>query len=209
MAEQLLPSNRAGDFNQALMDLGATVCVARNPRCALCPLRNQCLARAHGEQDRLPVKAKRPAAPCREAAVGIVRRGGRLLIDRRKPEGLLGGLWEFPGGKREEGESLEQCLAREILEELGVRVKVLRPLTTVRHAYTHFRVTLHAYECRHLSGRPRAIRCAEWRWVKPEELDDYAFPSANRKIIAAIRSSLNTTRKRPASLPPQLREAGS
>jgi len=210
IAGRLLPPNRAGDFNQALMDLGATVCVPRNPRCALCPLRNLCLARAHGEQERLPVKAKRTATSCHEAAVGVVWRGGRLLIDRRKPDGLLGGLWEFPGGKREEDESLEQCLAREVHEELGIRVKALRPLMTVRHAYTRFRVTLHAYECRYLSGRPRAIACAEWRWVKPDELDDYAFPAANRKIIAALRALRHPVCRQAGKTPslPALRVAG-
>jgi len=189
---ELLPPNRAGDFNQALMDLGATVCVPRNPRCTLCPLATWCLARAHGEQDKLPVKRKRKPSPHYDVAVGVIRRGKRLLIDRRKPEGLLGGLWEFPGGKRKENESLERCLAREIREELGIRVKVIRPLISVPHAYTHFRITLHVYECRSVSGVPRAIGCAEWRWVRPEELDRYAFPSANRKVIAALRMTFRT-----------------
>jgi A/G-specific adenine glycosylase len=118
----------------------------------------------------------------------VVWRGNRILIDRRKPEGLLGGLWEFPGGKRRENESLERCLTREIREELDIRVKVVRPLMSIPHAYTHFRITLHVYECRYVSGVPRAIGCAEWRWVRPRELDDYAFPAANRKVIAALRA---------------------
>ena len=193
IARELLPPNRAGDFNQALMDLGSTVCVPRNPRCSLCPLATWCLARAHGEQDMLPaVKTKRKPSPHYDVAVGVIRRGKRLLIDRRKPEGLLGGLWEFPGGKRKQNESFERCLGREIREELGIRVKVVRPLISVRHAYTHFRITLHVYECRHVSGRPRALGCAEWRWVKLNELERYAFPSANRKVIAALRMTLGT-----------------
>jgi len=187
IAQELLPPGDAGDFNQALMDLGATVCVPRNPRCAICPLAALCLAKAHGEQDKLPVKTKRKPSPHYDVAVGVIRRGKRLLIDRRKPEGLLGGLWEFPGGKRKEDESLERCLMREIREELGIRVKVVRPLMSVPHAYTHFRITLHVYECRYVSGVPRALGCAEWRWVRPEELDRYAFPSANRKVIAVLR----------------------
>jgi A/G-specific adenine glycosylase len=187
IADKLLSSGHAGDFNQALMDLGATVCLPRNPRCALCPLATLCLAKAHGEQDKLPVKTKRKPSPHHDVAVGVIRRGTRLLIDRRKPEGLLGGLWEFPGGKRKENESLERCLTREIREELGIRVKVIRPLISVPHAYTHFRITLHVYECRYVSGVPRALGCAEWRWVRPDELDHYAFPSANRKVIAALR----------------------
>ncbi len=186
VAQELLPPKRPGDFNQALMDLGATVCVPRNPRCDVCPLETLCLAEAHGEQDKLPVKTKRKPVPHYDVAVGVIRRGKRLLIDRRKPEGLLGGLWEFPGGKRKETESLKACLTREIREELGIRVKIVRPLISVPHAYTHFRITLHVYECCYVSGRPRAIGCAEWRWVRPDELDRYAFPSANRKVIAAL-----------------------
>jgi A/G-specific adenine glycosylase len=188
IAEEFLPPQSAGDFNQAAIDLGATVCVPRNPRCRVCPLASLCLARAHGEQDELPRRTKRKPFPHHDVAVGIIRRGERLLIDRRKPEGLLGGLWEFPGGKRRENESLELCLRREAREELGIRVKVIRPLMSVRHAYTHFRITLHVYECRYLSGRPRAIGCAAWRWVRPGELGRYAFPSANRKVIAALQS---------------------
>ncbi|MGO8703946.1 MAG: A/G-specific adenine glycosylase [Candidatus Brocadiia bacterium] len=187
MAQELLPPGHAGDFNQALMDLGATVCVPRNPRCTVCPVAIWCLARAHGEQRSLPVRSRRRATTHYVVAAGVVRRGKLILIDRRKPEGLLGGLWEFPGGKRKENESLERCLTREIREELGIRVKIVRPLISVPHAYTHFRITLHVYECRYLSGVPRALGCAEWRWVRPDELDHYAFPSANRKVIAELR----------------------
>jgi A/G-specific adenine glycosylase len=187
IARELLPPNRAGDFNQALMDLGATACVPRNPRCGVCPLAPFCLARAHGEQEKLPLRTRRKPLPHYDVAVGVIRRGGRLLIDRRKPEGLLGGLWEFPGGKRKGNETLERCIAREVREELGVSVKVLHPLVSVGHAYTHFRITLHVYECRYLCGRPRAIGCADWRWVRPNELDGYAFPAANRKVITALQ----------------------
>jgi len=116
----------------------------------------------------------------------VVRKGRRILIDRRRPDGLLGGLWEFPGGKRRRNESLEAAVVREVREELGIEVEVLRPLITVRHAYSHFRVTLHAFECRHVSGRPKAIRCAAWKWVRPGELKRYAFPRANHKIIAVL-----------------------
>ncbi|MBN1342241.1 MAG: A/G-specific adenine glycosylase [Phycisphaerae bacterium] len=186
LARELIPSGKASLFNQALMDLGATVCVPREPRCPICPLIRCCQAKAHNEQDRLPAKVKRRPLPHDEVAVGVVWKGGRILIDRRKPEGLLGGLWEFPGGKRRDGESLEDCVVREIREELGIRVSVRAPLTTVRHAYTHFKITLHAFECDYVSGRPKAIGCDAWKWVRVSELDDYAFPKATHKVIAAL-----------------------
>lgn len=188
LARKLMPPGRAGRFNQALMDLGATVCTPRNPGCLVCPLRTLCLARAKGEEQTLPLKAKRKPLPHHDVGVGIVWKGNRILIDRRKPEGLLGGLWEFPGGRRRRGETLEQCVVREIREELGVKVKVRRSLVTVKHAYTHFRITLHAFECDYVSGRPKAIGCAGWTWVELDKLDDYAFPTANRKVTAVLRA---------------------
>jgi len=186
LARELLPKGRAGEFNQALMDLGATVCTPRKPACIVCPIAPVCRARAKGLQDALPAKSRRKPLPHHEICVGVVRKKGRVLIDRRKPEGLLGGLWEFPGGKRRKGESREACVRREVLEELGVRARVGERFAVVRHAYSHFRVTIHAFECEFESGRPRAIRCAAWKWVRPREFVRFAFPAANRRIIAAL-----------------------
>jgi A/G-specific adenine glycosylase len=187
LAGRLIPPGEAALFNQALMDLGATICVPHRPRCPACSLRGDCEALEHGRQDRLPRRRPRKPLPHYDVAAGVVWRRGRILIDRRKPEGLLGGLWEFPGGKRRPGEALRHTVVREIREELGVEVEPLRALLTVRHAYTHFRITLHAFECRHLSGRCRALGCAAWKWVRPAELDDYAFPKANHAILASLR----------------------
>jgi A/G-specific adenine glycosylase len=186
LARAALPAGRAGDFNQAMMELGATLCTPRRPKCAECPAARLCRARASGDQERLPRSRPRRPVPHYHGAIGVIRHRGRILIDRRKPEGLLGGLWEFPGGKREKGETLEECLHREAREELGIEVGDLRPLTVIRHAYSHFRVTLHVFECRLRSGRPRPIACAECRWVRPVDLAAYAFPTANRKIIALV-----------------------
>ena len=190
LAHRLLPAGRgASSFNQALMDLGATVCTPRHPLCRVCPLKKWCEAYARNEQDKLPVRVRRAPTPHYDIAAGVIRRNsdGKILIARRRPEGLLGGLWEFPGGKRQRKESLEECVIRETREELGVRIKVLRPLVTVRHAYTHFRITLHTFDCEYLSSRPKALSCAAWTWVSPRELDRYPFPAANKKIIAAMR----------------------
>jgi A/G-specific adenine glycosylase len=187
LARQIIPPGKAGLFNQALMDLGATVCAPRSPSCGTCPVRARCEAYRHGEQERLPVKTKAKPLPHYDVVAGVIRRGGRILIDQRKAEGLLGGLWEFPGGKREGTESLEEAMVREVREELGIRIRVVSPLTTVKHTYSHFRITLHAFECRYVSGTPRAIGCAAWRWVRPAELERYAFPKANQRVLAVIR----------------------
>lgn len=109
------------------------------------------------------------------------------MIDRRRQEGLLGGLWEFPGGKLEANETLEDCVRREVQEELAIAIEVGEQLMTLDHAYTHFKVTLHVFLCRHLSGEPQTLECDEVRWVTLEELDHYPFPKANTKIIEALK----------------------
>ena len=115
-------------------------------------------------------------------AVAILKQKNRYFIQRRPPEGLLGGLWEFPGGKIETKESPEGCLHRELQEELGVKAKILRKLPIVKHAYTHFRVILHPFECRLDGGQVKKNETPS-RWVRFEEFSKYAFPMANRKIF--------------------------
>ena len=186
LSEDLLPRGQASRFNQALMDLGATVCTPRKPNCRACPLNRGCAARRLGIQEKLPAKRKKKALPHHEVAVGIVWKRGRILIAKRFAKDLLGGLWEFPGGHREKGESLARCVRREVREELGITVKVEKEFAVVDHAYSHFRIRMHAFRCRWLRGRPRAIGCAAYKWVSPRELPRYAFPAANRRIIEKV-----------------------
>lgn len=183
LAADLIPPGHARDFNQALMDHGATICVPRQPHCDLCPVRIGCVARRLGLQNDLPTKRVRSQRPHYEIGAGIIWKRGRLLIQQRPPQGLLGGLWEFPGGKRERGESFEECVRREVREELGIRVKVREELAVVKHGYSHFSITLHAFSCDHMQGRVRLLHAVAFRWVRPRELREYAFPAANRKII--------------------------
>ncbi len=113
---------------------------------------------------------------------------GQILIDRRKPGGKMGGLWEFPGGKVEPGESIETCVAREVQEELGIQIAVGESLMTIDHDYTEFTLTLYVHHCRHISGIPQTIECDEIRWVRPEELSQFTFPKANAVIIQALQA---------------------
>lgn len=188
IAEELLPRQKAGHFNQALMELGSEICTPRNPRCEDCPLRRVCEARLHGEQDSLPVRSVKKPLPRHNVVVGVIYKDGRILIDKRKPEGLLGGLWEFPGGKVRTGESLEAALRREVREELAIRIRVQRPLTVVDHTYSHFHVRIHAFECTYVSGTVHCIACAGFKWVRLQDFGRYAFPAANHKIIRDLRS---------------------
>lgn len=182
-----LPVGRAGLYNEALMELGALCCTPRAPTCPRCPVRAVCAAAAEGRPERYPVRAPRRARPHKVVGAGVIwRSSGEVLIAQRKAESMLGGLWEFPGGTREPGETLPQCIARELREELGLRVRVGRHLVTVRHAYTHFTIELHAYWARITGGRPRAIHCAAYAWARPEALGAYAFSAADLRIIAAL-----------------------
>jgi A/G-specific adenine glycosylase len=189
-ARVLLPARSAGDFNQAMMELGATVCTPRSPACLAggrkCPISGVCEAFRQGRQEALPTVARRPAVPHYEVVVGVIVKAGRVLIDRRPAGGLLGGLWEFPGGKIKRGETHGQALKREAREEVGVEIEVGERIAVVPHAYSHFRVTIHAYRARWKAGRAKAIQCDKVKWVRLSELSQYAMPRANRKIIEAL-----------------------
>jgi A/G-specific adenine glycosylase len=190
LAESLLPPGQAGDFNQALMDLGATICTPRTPLCGQCPLADTCQAHLSGQEEQFPVRRERSPSPHYEVAAGIVWNGaGHFLIAQRPFEGLLGGLWEFPGGKRKPGETLPECLRRELIEELAIEVDVGALLTVVQHAYTHFRITLHAFHCQLARGHPRKLGCVDWAWITLDDIDGYAFSAADHKIIAALHGS--------------------
>lgn len=190
LAQSLLPPGQAADHNQALMDLGATICKPKKPACSVCPLLGVCRAQRLGVQNQRPVAKKAKAAPHYHAAAGVIRKSssGRILIAQRPPDKLLGGLWEFPGGKRERNESLADCLKREIREELGIEISVGQKRLTVKHAFTHFRITLHVFDARWMSGRPKAIEAADYKWVKADELSDYPMGKMDRAIAEVLNT---------------------
>ena len=184
---RLMTTGRGAIWTDGLIEVGALICTPRSPHCPKCPLRQECLAFRQGrsEQYGLPAVAK----PRHEVhvACGIIRRDdGRILIAQRLESGLLPGLWEFPGGKRQGRESLAETCRREIAEELAIDVTVEKKRMVIRHVYSHYAVRLHVFECRLLSGKPRKIGCQNWQWVRPAALTRFAFPSANRAIIEAI-----------------------
>lgn len=187
LADEWLSNERPGDYNQALMELGRVICKPRNPECNKCPLQQHCLAYAHGTQLQRPVKKSKPATPHYDVTAGMIwNENGQLLIAQRPLDGLLGGLWEFPGGKVETGETLTECLQRELREELGIEVEVDELFTTVQHGFTHFKITLHAFTCHYVSGEPQSIGVKDWTWVKPDELAQYSFGKADREVIRAL-----------------------
>ncbi|UIE40585.1 A/G-specific adenine glycosylase [Leptodesmis sichuanensis A121] len=188
LSEALLDPIHPRDFNQALMDLGATVCLPRQPNCQICPWQSHCRAFHSGIQNQLPMTETRPPLPRKVIGVAVIWNDQQqILIDRRRQEGLLGGLWEFPGGKVEPDETIAACIQREIREELGIEIAVGDRLITVEHTYSHFHVTLNVHHCQYVSGEPQPIECDEVRWVTLAEIDQYPFPKANIEIIKALR----------------------
>lgn len=190
LAAAHLPAGRAGDYNQALMDLGAAVCTPRAPRCGLCPLAAGCAANALGIQEQRPVVESRPTAPHHTVTAAVIWLDSKVLMAQRPPQGLLGGLWEFPGGKLEPGEALASCLQREIREELDVKINVGASLGVYRHAYTHFRVTLHAFACTLAEdAQPKPLEHAALAWIAPQALPGYPMGKIDRQIARRIESA--------------------
>jgi len=186
-ADALIDPERPGTFNQAMMELGALVCTPRSPSCADCPVEPVCQAAADGTPEDYPVTPETKPTPHYDIAVGLVfDSDGRLLIQRRPDEGLLGGLWEFPGGKQEAGEDLPATCRRELREELGIEVDVQDHFYTLSHAYSHFKITMHAFRCRILEGTPSSELGQPLQWISVDALDDYAFPRANRRLIEEL-----------------------
>jgi A/G-specific adenine glycosylase len=178
-----------GDVNQALMEIGATICKPRAADCPACPLNRECRATLRlADPTVLPKKVPARQTPHYQVTAAIIRKNGKILITKRPSEGLLGGLWEFPGGKQEPNESLEECVRREIEEELGIQIAVYDQLAKVNHAYSHFRITLHAFNCTHVSGRAQKLGVADYKWVAPTDLPKYAFPKADRVILDLLET---------------------
>jgi A/G-specific adenine glycosylase len=190
-SEGLLDPHHPRAFNQALMDLGATVCTPRRPRCSTCPWQPVCGAYAGGDPSRYPVKELARPVPYQVIGVGVVQDDrGRVLIDQRLEEGLLGGLWEFPGGKQEPDEPIAETIRRELREELAIEADVGEELITLEHAYSHKRLRFVVHLCRWRSGDPQPLASQQVRWVAPAELERYPFPAANARIIAALLARL-------------------
>ncbi len=188
-ARAILPKGNARNFNQAIMELGAVVCTPRNPLCPACPIGKECRSRILGVAAQRPVPSPPKSSTSLQVAVGLLISNEKIFIQKRPPGGLMPGLWEFPGGKVRAGETPEDALVREFLEELEVRVGDLRKISVIRHNYTSFRVDLHAYTCR-LAGRgqrPVLRTATAGRWVTRDEINRFPFPAANQKLIRMLQ----------------------
>lgn len=186
LADQCLARRRPGDWNQALMELGATLCTPRRPRCGECPLRRHCAAFAGGVQEQVPVRIRRGAVPHRELAAAVVEHRGRLLLTRRPERGLLGGLWEFPKVELPNGEPHAAALRLMLRRDWGVTIAIGPPLTPIRHAFTHFTLQVHARRC---TARSRRLLLSDGRiarWVTAAQIRGLALPRVDQKIVSEL-----------------------
>lgn len=176
LAAENLPKGQAGDYNQALMDLGATICLPKNPRCLLCPLMEICKARENGTQHLRPVLKPKKLVPQYVNAAAVIVERGRVLLSQRPADGLLGGMWEFPNARVEQNPESE--LTKVINAAYRLKVKKKEALGIVQHAYTHFKVTVHAFRCESIS----IPKDKNLKWVKLTELNEYPMGKIDRQI---------------------------
>ncbi|WP_319585101.1 A/G-specific adenine glycosylase [uncultured Pseudodesulfovibrio sp.] len=181
---RLIPEDRPGDFNQAVMEFGALIC-RKNPRCEACPVREFCRAFEKGTVPLRPVLPASKEIIRIDMATGFLVHQGRVLIQKRKPGDVWPGLWEFPGGCVEPGETAEQALRREYLEEVELAVEPVEKITVVRYSYTRYRVTMDCFLCRFEGdpSEPVFHEAVKGGFVHPAELSGYALPSGHRKLV--------------------------
>ena len=189
LAADFADGPQPGTANQALMELGATVCTRRAPRCAACPLAQRCTARRRGDAEALPVKRRKPKPRAVEAVAGWVVRRGRVLAVQRPARGLLGGLWELPGGELRAGETASEAMMRTLRERLGLDIDGATSLGSVEHGFTHLALRLHVLRCEIPRGRVRLRDFAAFRWLAPRAFDALPHGAVTRKALSLLRSA--------------------
>jgi len=179
ISESLIPKGpRSNPFNQALMDLGAMVCTPKDPQCSRCPFRNPCKGKAKGDPESFPTKPPKKRIPHINAVGAVIERDGKVLLKKRPPRGLLGGLWEFPNWKTKGKRRLR--LRNCIKKEMGMAVEVKDSIGTFKQTYSHFKFTLHVYGCQSLNGKGNG------RWVFLRSLHLFPMSRIHRRIAETI-----------------------
>jgi len=186
LVTEYLPKGKAGDYNQALMDLGAAVCLPKNPDCLICPLMKLCEARAKGIQDQRPVLKPKKKTPHYILAAAVIVKNGRVLLAKRPSKGLLGGMWEFPNGRVEEDPAKE--LSKSLRSGYQLKVRRSDALGLVKHAYTHFKVTVHVFRCE-LVSMPKD---QSLKWVRPRDWEDFPMGKVDRQITRLFQRKIQT-----------------
>ncbi len=185
-AEDLLPAQRSGAFNQALMELGALICTPHAPQCAACPLAARCVARREGLQEQIPARSPAPAVVEVQEAALVVKRKEQVLLVQRPEGGRWEGMWEFPHGPLQEGENQEQAADRLLQELTGLRARRGPELLTIRHGVTRFQITMVCFEATYRAGRFRSSFYRQGIWIMPAELTAYPISSPQRRLAQTL-----------------------
>jgi len=187
VAAALVRGQRPGDLNQALMELGATLCTPRNPHCLACPVRRHCDAHAQGDAEQLPIKKKKPKQRPMRAVAAWIEREGRILAVRRPEEGLMAGLWELPGGEIEAKDEPKDRLAEVLRSAVGLQIRDVEPIGRIEHLFTHRRLALEVFRCRSDRGaRVRRQGFVAHRWLRPEAMLELAHAGPTRKALKLL-----------------------
>jgi len=184
--ENLLDKNHPGDFNQAIMELGALVCKPRQVHCNKCPISQFCKAYLNSSVSLYPKKNNKAKIPTENWVAAIIQKEDLFLLTRRKNGGFLSGLWEFPGGKIEKKDSINESCHNYIQEKLNIKISIQNHLTQIKHTYTHFKQIMDVLLCNYLSGTVELNGPADYHWVKYSEIKHYALPKSNLKFLSKI-----------------------
>ena len=168
------------------MELGALVCLPRQPKCPECPVARSCCALKRDCISSFPQKLKRPERPERHLAVGIIFKNNRLLLVQRPNDGFLGGLWELPGGAIAKGADPSEACVKGILRAVNLSVSIVRPVAVIRHTYTHFKLFMQVFECQWCSGRVYRRGSQAHQWIGPSKIDELPLHGAMHKALAAF-----------------------
>lgn len=185
-----IPEDNPGNFNQAIMELGALICSPRSPDCDHCPLSAGCAAFHTGQTGKIPYRPPKRKIPVFNVSIAVILDQGRFLIQKRPSKGHLAGMWEFPGGKIENGESPRQAVIRECREELNTSIKIMKELKTVSHTYTHFKIKLNVFLCAIKRGQPKGMNRQPIQWITINQIETYPFPGANHKFFPELKEYL-------------------
>jgi A/G-specific adenine glycosylase len=192
LAGRLLAGQQPGDYNQAMMELGALVCTPRQPICHSCPLASWCCARQQGAVAEFPKRKPRKAIPRHTMVAAVVIKKGRILLVQRPAAGLLGGLWEFPNGLWTPEQDPARVCAEHVSAQLRIAVDVKNRIAVVHHTYTHFKLELSVYHCPWRSGRVRLSGPAGFAWIPRTRLEAYPLHRAVQKALPAVHSVLES-----------------
>ncbi len=188
LAGQLVPEHAPGDFNQALMELGAIICTPRAPRCLFCPWNASCRARLEGMQEELPRKRKGPGSIDSQRAVAVIRKRGRFLIVKRTGQMVLNEFWEFPGGEFNQIKDVRRALVGRIRRDFGLGIRLQERLVTAKYAITRRRITLEVYTAELTSSPTPTPRGRNIRWIRLSDTDRFPFPSATQRILDVLKT---------------------